>query len=76
MTVAVYCPTGCGSKRYRAVRRGTLIEDFTIDEETGEVQSGEQMAEAGGVLTLICDGCGHTWKSKRDLDVALFIQGR
>lgn len=71
---AVYCPAGCGSTSFRASRRGVIAEDFTIDEETGEVVPESKIAEAGGHLWLNCSECGRSWRSTRDIDLARFVE--
>jgi hypothetical protein len=70
----VYCPSGCGSSEFSALRRGAISQEFRIDEETGEVVPGRKLAEASGPLVLICTDCGRTWKSKRPLDLAMFVE--
>lgn len=76
MKRAVVCPSGCGSQSFSAVRRGALIQDFTIDPETGEVVEGGSNAEGGGRLTLNCSECGRSWTTRRPLDLAQFVDGR
>jgi len=59
----LYCPTSCGSLTFRVIRRGVLVQDVSIDEETGEMIMGEALAEAGGFASVSCE-CGHYWKTK------------
>jgi hypothetical protein len=75
MRRAVYCPTGCGSRSFSAVRQAAIAEYFEIDEDTGEIVSDGKTAEGGGHLTLRCE-CGHAWRSRRDLNLALFLEER
>jgi hypothetical protein len=70
---AVRCPTGCGSRSFRAARHGVIVEDFTID-EYGDIVTEAALAEAGGRLMLTCSECGHSWRSRRDLQLAYFIE--
>jgi hypothetical protein len=75
MTVRrITCPARCGSSTFSAVRRGALVEDFTVRDDGTPVTT-STMAEGGGPLTLRCE-CGRTWRTSRDLDLALFVEGR
>jgi hypothetical protein len=74
MRAAVTCPKGCGSTSFRAQRRGGIVEEFMIDEGTGQIINRWAMAEAGGPLQLSCTECGHSWRTARDLDLALIVE--
>jgi len=74
MRAAVTCPKGCGSTSFRAQRRGGIVEEFMIAPETGEIINRSAMAEAVGPLQLACTECGHSWRTSRDLDLALIVE--
>lgn len=62
----ITCPARCGSMSFRAIRRGAVTEEFTVDSETGEIIPGDRMAEAGGRIDISCTECGRHWRSRRD----------
>lgn len=73
----IICPGGCGSTSFRAVRRGALVEEFTVEDD-GRIVRGDKLAEGDGKVSLVCSDCGRGWVSKRESvsDMALFLEER
>jgi hypothetical protein len=71
----VYCPAGCDSTTFQARRLGVILQEFTVDED-GAIEPEPAMAEAGGALYLTCSECGRAWKSRRDLQLAYYLEAQ
>lgn len=71
----VICPARCGSTAFKAVRQGSITEEFEVDADTGDITTGASFGQGGGNLTLSCSECGHTWRTRRWLDLATYVEG-